>query len=107
METLTYPFGETPREVIRKRSHDYRFLNISEFKRVKGTTPAAEVLARVPTDDLLTVLDALADRAVLVAGRNPDAPRDSLTRTCAAMVQSGKLRISILAALGIDEGGGA
>lgn len=80
METIKYPFGETPEDVIRERAAACReipLIDLTPWQMVAGAKP----------DDLLTVLDALL--------------------CCDAMEVPGatKLRIEILAALGSDEGG--
>lgn len=80
--TLTFPYGETPAEVIRERFIEGRNVSL----KIDGKTQGS--------GDLLTVLDALrwANWAYDTKGMEQEA-LDALD-----------LRISILAALGIEEG---
>lgn len=104
METIKYPFGETPEEVIRERVPQ---LAMSIWQHEKGTTVSLAKDFR--PDDLLTVLNDFKTASETYAERK---------RSCAAAGEHGSasgwlkreqrsrnLRISILAALGIDEGG--
>lgn len=108
METLKYAFGETPDEVIRER-HDTRFTPHDLETAIKHgeDMPAWErVLCVLPeTDDLLTVLDALkfhGDNAEHTWRAGPLKPDGTRTNP---FPPPSMLRVSILAALGINEGG--
>jgi hypothetical protein len=99
METRTYNYGETPAEVIRN-AHDTRFtphdLEVN-IKHENDMPPWERVLCVLPdTDDLLTLLDALNVAHEATRGeyeRGIDQPH----------LGYAELRISILAALGIEE----
>jgi hypothetical protein len=83
METLTYNYGETPNAVIRERA-----------EWIERTDPTFVIVGGDRSvDDLLTVLDALAEPPMSVA---------ALMRPAVA-TQRRDLRISILSALGIEE----
>lgn len=109
METLTFPYGETPEEVIRRRFDALAYAQskgpgaLKEIAVDEGEVTPRAICGFRDTDDLLTVLDALFDRSIIVVDGNPDGYCDDLTRTTATLVRSGQLRISILAALGIKE----
>ncbi|WP_281783739.1 hypothetical protein [Sinimarinibacterium flocculans] len=98
-QTSHYPFGETPEEVIRERLE--WFFDSVIIDRRDSFAPCPPILNGNTThpdgrDDLLTVLDALR---VAAATGEPDGS-DTMIGD-----RSQDLRISILAALGIDEGG--
>lgn len=99
--TIKYPFGETPEEVIRER-HEW-LLSPEGLKhrvlRFDGDlTNATPVM---PTDALLTVLDALLEASKQASSEDyPDLPDDVPFKQ---NTRHGQLRIQVLAALGIDE----
>lgn len=90
-EVLSFPFGETPREVIVER--------LAAFQETVRPTFAHPILYRnTDPDDLLTVLDMAALTA-------EPAQQDNQYLTVPVELQrrARKLHISILAALGINE----
>lgn len=93
--TLTYPYGETPEEVIRERlANATTTVNVSFWPLTH--------LGFKTTDDLLTVLDALKSD-----GENVERTwkrSDQVNEHAWSGHPSIRLRISILAALGIEEG---
>lgn len=93
METLTYPYGETPEEVIRER-----WSHLLAFEPNPDDHVTQMVVAFPSSDDLLTVLDAL-----LVASELPLVKEGPL-KHFNGRDKARQLRISILAALGIEEG---
>lgn len=91
IDTKTYPFGETPVEVIRER-------HVATVKNGVDNVTGRYAIASyyLGTDDLLTVLDNAAAAATgLVAGYEDDNPGQRN--------RARKLRIEILAALGVSE----
>lgn len=101
METLQFDFGTTPEEVIRGRHADFRAAYGPESDDLYDHADIAWV-ATVETDDLLTVLDDLAYCALNVektwrGSWLPDGRPDGNGHP------SAKLRIEILAALGVTE----
>ena len=102
MKTLTYPYGETPEAVIRERL----------AATVWGKNPLMVVKAGDPlgraeyfsADDLLTVLDALkiVGSAAELAYVPMCSGEDREIRVGGSKAAA-DLRISILAALGIEE----
>ena len=95
METQTYNYGETPVEVIRERLPNQA---MTIWKHAKGSTSA--LAADFGKDDLLRVIETLADEGMCLnefgefTHYRIDGP-------------AARLRIDILAALGIDESGAA
>lgn len=89
METLKYSYGETPEDVIRERHllACETGLPMNDFQWVDS----------VRCGDLLTVLDALKSAALV------EQDEDSWYGDPAKGSQFAALRISILAALGIEE----
>lgn len=105
-KTFTFPFGETPEEVIRER--------LAYCVAAEALAEPADALANwfsnMPQwqfagdpDNLLTVLDALKWRSMVYM--DSDNPADVERNKNPEFSPSGALRISILAALGINEGG--
>lgn len=88
-DTLTFNFGSTPAEVIRERALDLRERMLRDESLETANWEFAYAMG---TDDLLTVLAALTRMAILSDRR---IERDKAYR----------LRIDILDALGINEGG--
>lgn len=87
--TLTYNYGETPEDVIRERHREYLVANPSAPRYSVGA------LLQTSTDHLITVLDALKrDSWMIVEGRAGRSAQNT---------DPGKLRIEILAALGVTE----
>lgn len=91
-ETLTYPYGETPEEVIREGLAALQAA-YHEGREIHEQTP--DWLCFVEADDLLTVLDALLGTSVDF--------HDAGCSVSPASSEFGQLRISILAALGVTE----
>lgn len=97
METLTYPYGETPEDVIRER-HEYIRNDWGEGSDALYDT-GDEWLAYMKRDDcLLIVLDALGQPV-----EREDASFKAGTAAVLKATRRRNLRISILAALGITE----
>lgn len=100
MKTRTFPYGETPREVIEAQFEEHRLIDYAGgpwilYKR-DGDGVERPVIAVRDTADLLTVLDALRSATMSEWHYTRE---ESRKRSDAA-----NLRISILAALGIEEG---
>lgn len=95
-EPLTFPFGETPEEVIRER-HEWLLTpdGIGFIGDIDIDIRSAACV--LPTDDLLTVLDALQ-----LTGSLATIQANLIEKSGAETAR--QLRISILAALGIKEG---
>lgn len=93
METLQFDFGTTPEEVIRE----------ALTETFMDETPDEEPIMwrkAISSNDLLTVLDALAAYAADIPTRQMTEAESGFELEFAAY----KLRIEILAALGIKEG---
>lgn len=84
--TLKYPFGTTPTEVIREQ------VRRGAESSISLTDVSRTARLDLNADDLLTMLDALEVASVRSVDVNIRG-------------RSYQLRIEILAALGIDEGG--
>lgn len=99
-QTLKFPFGETPEEVIRERLAATRekTLRIEADRKI-------DVWMFTSSDHLLTVLDALYRDAV-AATRQPagvDLSFPGIELATPPQTTQGQLRTSILAALGVTE----
>lgn len=96
METLTYNYGETPEEVICNRFFEWQDANAYQGDRIHSHS--SFITSDTDSTDLLTVLDALKRTSVQERRKiRTGGPTEAQTRF-------GQLRISILAALGIEEG---
>ncbi len=119
-DPLTFPYGETPEEVIRERLDDSITFDLT--KRDDNGTALYPFWAGTH-DELLTVLDALRDVSAfsitgsdesgwniedtggVIEGHNDYDYREDAEDALSAMKNPAarKLRISILAALGVTE----
>lgn len=129
METLTFPYGETPKDVIRRRFDALGYAQSKGSGALKEiAVDEGEVTPRVicgfrDTDDLLTVLDALKSATgpipTYCTGHPPEVDGDpaDLYNLCDGSCGNGRgwedladmpapfaLYLSILTALGIKEG---
>lgn len=86
METLEFDFGTTPEEVIRER--------VAEIADTMGPRDECWCWIGIGVDNLLTVLRSLKRSALELMESNALQPIDT---------DEGRLRIEILAALGINE----
>lgn len=104
METLTYNYGETPEAVIRERldsdaGYDSEFLiDEREYENGDDIETARMFIAHMSADDLITVLNAL------LKSSKTDASGSMVLVFADENTDAYKLRIAILAALGIVEG---
>lgn len=95
MQTVKHPFGETPEDVIRDRVANFIELDIPILPEYWWTHHLIHTAsAKEDCTDLLTVLDNAKSVGELKASRHADKA-----------AKARRLRIDILAALEIDEGG--